>query len=146
LKQDRNKEEFEMSTPHDPQSVRELAYRLWVERGKPEGGAEKDWYEAERQLLGRRRSDSQRVDEAAKESFPASDPPATGLPDKPPANAGEKWRAADAAKKQKRRSKASPAASAAPAKQPNPDESDEPVARKPRDTTPKLGSRDAPGG
>ncbi len=132
-----------MSTQHDPRSVRELAYKLWVERGSPEGGAEADWYEAERQLLGRRRTDSQVVDEAAKESFPASDPPASGLPDKPPANAGEKWRAADAAKTRKRRSKAS---SSATTKTPNANESDEPSTRKPRESTPKLGSRDAPGG
>jgi hypothetical protein len=130
---------------HDLQRVRELAYRLWVERGSPEGGAEADWYEAERQLLGGRKTDSQIVDEAAKESFPASDAPASGLPDKPPANAGEKWRAAEAAKPRKRRPKASPVSTAAGGKTPNPDEGDDPTARKPRET-PKLGSRDAPGG
>jgi hypothetical protein len=128
---------------HDLERVRELAYRLWVERGRPEGGAEADWFEAERQLHGRRKTDSQIVDEAARESFPASDPPASGLPDKPPANAGEKWRAADAAAKpRKRRSKTASAAAGKPA---DPDESEDPKARNARET-PKLGSRDAPGG
>ncbi len=37
------------------------------------------------------------VDQAVEESFPASDPPASRLPDEPPANADAKWRAAAAA-------------------------------------------------
>jgi hypothetical protein len=39
------------------------------------------------------------VDEAVNESFPASDPPASRLPDEPPANAEAKWAAAKAAGK-----------------------------------------------
>jgi hypothetical protein len=42
------------------------------------------------------------ADEAGKESFPASDSPASGLPDKPPANADEKWKAARKAKARQR--------------------------------------------
>jgi hypothetical protein len=48
----------------------------------------------DRQLAANRRADNQTVEEAGKESFPASDPPASGLPDKPPGNADEKWKAA----------------------------------------------------
>jgi hypothetical protein len=103
----------------DWKAIRDLAYRLWEERGKPVGSAEADWLEAERQLARGQRPESKNVDEAAKESFPASDPPASGLPDKPPANAEAKWAAARKGK---------------------------PRGRRGRDETPKLGSRDAPGG
>ncbi len=37
---------------------------------------------------------SRAVDEAVLESFPASDPPASRLPDEPPVNAAAKWEAA----------------------------------------------------
>jgi hypothetical protein len=30
--------------------IRELAYELWEQAGKPDGGAEEYWYEAERRL------------------------------------------------------------------------------------------------
>jgi hypothetical protein len=36
--------------PADEKVVRELAYRLWESRGRPEGSAEQDWVDAERQL------------------------------------------------------------------------------------------------
>jgi hypothetical protein len=42
----------------------------------------------------RRRKQDEKAEEASKESFPASDPPSSGVPDKPPVNADEKWRAA----------------------------------------------------
>ena len=71
----------------DLQKQRELAYRLWEERGRPEGRAEEDWFEAERRLQSdQHRTESAAVDEAVRESFPASDPPSSHLPDKPPVN------------------------------------------------------------
>lgn len=42
---------------------------------------------------------AQRLDDALDESFPASDPLASQLPDEPPSNADEKWEAAKAAQK-----------------------------------------------
>jgi Protein of unknown function (DUF2892) len=42
-------------------------------------------------------SSSQSVDQSVDESFPASDPPASRLPDEPPSNAEAKWAAARAA-------------------------------------------------
>lgn len=30
-----------------PERIREVAYRLWLERGCPEGNPEHDWYQAE---------------------------------------------------------------------------------------------------
>jgi hypothetical protein len=123
-----------MNRQPDPEAVRDLAYSLWEQRGKPEGDAERHWYEAERLLGAKPRTDNQRVDESVRESFPASDAPASGLPDKPPANADRKWAAADAAKSRKGRGR-SPTANGEP---------DDNGTRK--SEKPKLGSRDAPGG
>ena len=118
-----------MTRQHDPQAVRELAYSLWEQGGKREGDAERHWLEAERLLGAKPRTDNQRVDESVRESFPAS-----GLPDKPPANAARKWAAADAAKSRKSRAK-SRTTNGGP---------DGNGSRK--SEMPKLGSRDAPGG
>ncbi len=95
-------------------SIGELAYRLWQSRGCPEGTAEQDWLDAEKQLRSAagaaeaREADvraaaatataSNALDNSLKESFPASDPPASGLPDEPPANADAKWQAAGTAR------------------------------------------------
>lgn len=76
-----------MGTQVDLSKQRELAYRLWEERGRPVGRPEEDWYEAERRLLsGQHEADSAAVDEAVRESFPASDPPSAHVPDRAPVN------------------------------------------------------------
>jgi Protein of unknown function (DUF2934) len=118
----------------DPQAVRALAYQLWEERGRPEGGADEIWFEAEQRLRGLKITDSRAVDEAVRESFPASDPPASGIPDKPPANADEKWAAAE------------PPAKRARKRSPRRGDAEASNGDKGRRETPKLGSRDAPGG
>lgn len=104
-----------MNTRIDRHAIRELAHKLWEERGRPDGSAQDDWLEAERRLQSRRTA-SKTVDEAAKESFPASDPPSSGLPDKPPANAEAKWAAAGKTKHRKKRANVS-APTAAPKSQ-----------------------------
>jgi Protein of unknown function (DUF2934) len=105
-------------------SIGELAYRLWQARGCPEGTAERDWLDAEKQLKGAQRTieprameprsatepraveprvaasrasesrTSNAIDSALKATFPASDPPASQRADEPPANADAKWKAA----------------------------------------------------
>lgn len=100
-------------------SIGELAYRLWQSRGCPEGTADQDWLDAEKQLRSAagapetrapetREADlraaaatataSKALDNSLKDTFPASDPPASALPDEPPANADAKWQAAGTAR------------------------------------------------
>ena len=84
-----------MGTQLDVRKQQELAYRLWEERGRPEGRPDEDWFEAERRLQSDQyEADSAAVDEAVRESFPASDPPSTSVPDRPPANAKKRRAAA----------------------------------------------------
>src|ERR1700690_269237 len=96
-------------------SIGELAYRLWQARGCPEGSAEQDWLDAEKQLQSAQRAAESRTveslavewrrvvpkaagearagdlkasnatDRSLQETFPASDPPASQLKDEPPA-------------------------------------------------------------
>lgn len=79
-------------------SVAERAYRQWVEHGRPQAGAEEFWLQAEREVADEKATDAaeatKAVDNTLKDSFPASDPPSSSLPDEPPANADEKWKAA----------------------------------------------------
>lgn len=43
-----------VETPSEATSdIAILAYQLWEERGRPDGSAEQDWLEAERQLHSR---------------------------------------------------------------------------------------------
>jgi hypothetical protein len=86
-------------------SIAELAYELWKARGCPNGSSEQDWLEAERlaaHSAAAEPSRSESEDEASIESFPASDPPASHIPDVPPSNAGEKWTAPTKQKSQSR--------------------------------------------
>jgi hypothetical protein len=85
-----------MNKPLDQHSVRALAYTLWERRGKPLGSPDEDWLEAERQLTSKPAAApaSKIIDESIKQSFPASDPPGSRLPDEPPINAEAKWAAA----------------------------------------------------
>jgi hypothetical protein len=80
-------------------SIGELAYRIWQARGCPEGTAEQDWLDAEKQLKSAQRAaeptSSEAIDRSLQDTFPASDPPASRQPDVPPANADAKWKAAD---------------------------------------------------
>jgi hypothetical protein len=82
----------------DVKSIAELSYQLWVARGRPHGSAEVDWLEAER-LLSKGGADppmeiNAKVEQSLKDTFPASDPPSSHIPDKPPSNADAKWKAA----------------------------------------------------
>jgi Protein of unknown function (DUF2934) len=80
------------------EKIAELAYQLWTERGQPHGSHEQDWLEAEQRLsaayIGEKGPKDRQIDTSLKETFPASDPPASHLPDVPPSNAADKWIAA----------------------------------------------------
>jgi|ERR1700689_2004762 hypothetical protein len=65
-------------------SIGELAYHLWQARGCPEGSAEQDWLDAERQLRSAPRAAEPR----------AADPTAADArSDEPAANADTQWKA-----------------------------------------------------
>jgi hypothetical protein len=106
------------------QSVAELAYHLWLARGRPQGSSDTDWFEAERLLAV---TSETMIDDSLQESFPASDPPASHLPDVPPANAADKWAAAGLAPRTKDRSRSRNR------NQPPVDETDDAVATAPGD-------------
>jgi Protein of unknown function (DUF2934) len=79
-------------------AISERAHRLWEARGRPTGEDEQIWLEAERLIRTEQSAAPQSardpVDNSVRDSFPASDPPASNLPDKPASNVDEKWRAA----------------------------------------------------
>jgi hypothetical protein len=59
-----------MKSVVDPSRIRDRAYARWQERGCPEGTAEQDWFEAERELRERL------AVEAPRPPLPAVRPPA----------------------------------------------------------------------
>jgi hypothetical protein len=71
-------------------SIGELAYHLWQARGCPEGSAEKDWLDAERQLRSAPRAAEPRAPEAR-----VAEPMATAeqRSDEPAASAETQWKA-----------------------------------------------------
>ena len=113
-------------------SIGELAYHLWQARGCPEGSAERDWLDAEKQLRSAQRANQPRatesratestssdaIDKSLKETFPASDPPASQRADEPPENAGAKWKAAASRKTPAVRSRRSKTAQGKPNAEP----------------------------
>jgi hypothetical protein len=65
-----NTGEVNMKPVVDPSRIRDRAYARWQERGCPEGTAEQDWFEAERELRERLAA------EAPQPPAPALRPPA----------------------------------------------------------------------
>ena len=39
------------ATAVSDRDIAALAYQLWLQRGRPEGSSQEDWFEAERKLL-----------------------------------------------------------------------------------------------
>jgi hypothetical protein len=58
----------------DPSRIRDRAYARWQERGCPEGTAEQDWFEAERELF------EQLARETLRPPAPVLRPPAPSAP------------------------------------------------------------------
>ena len=67
-----------MDQPEYEQRIREAAYHLWVEAGRPEGGADEFWRRARAQVFAQdaaQGSGEAPLDQTLADSFPASDPP-----------------------------------------------------------------------
>jgi hypothetical protein len=58
------------------QRIRERAYFLWLQNGRPEGHSDEFWERARMfELQADQKADDMRVDVEGEDSFPASDPP-----------------------------------------------------------------------
>jgi hypothetical protein len=79
-------------------SIGELAYHLWQARGCPEGSAEQDWLDAEKQLKSAPRTAEPRTAEPRTAEPRAAAPTASPgqRTDEPPASADAKRKAAPA--------------------------------------------------
>jgi hypothetical protein len=67
----------------DNRTVGELAYRLWQARGCPDGTAEQDWLEAERQLAGEKLPSAREASPPASEAPPPAREPTTPSGERP---------------------------------------------------------------
>ncbi|MFC7051145.1 DUF2934 domain-containing protein [Hansschlegelia quercus] len=59
------------------QKIRERAFQLWEEAGRPEGQEDEHWAQAERDIRGsgdESESEESRLDKSLEETFPSSDP------------------------------------------------------------------------
>ena len=43
----------DLDTDYGHQDIAELAYSLWIDRGKIEGSPDQDWFRAEEELAGK---------------------------------------------------------------------------------------------
>ena len=79
-------------------SIGELAYHLWQARGCPEGSAEQDWLDAEKQLKSAPRNAEPRAAEVRAAEPRAATPTGSAgqRTDEPPANVEAKRKAAAA--------------------------------------------------
>lgn len=93
--------------------IRELAYRLWEERGRGEGNSEQDWLDDERRITDARSTITPpgtsnavgTIDESLEEPFQAIDPPATRTHGGPLASTDGKWAAHRRAKASQKKPK-----------------------------------------
>ncbi len=63
-----------MPTQESDHEIRERAYKLWQEAGSPDGREHEFWHKACEQLGVTENENKRDLDNAGKESFPASDP------------------------------------------------------------------------
>ena len=74
---------------HDEEKIKERAYHLWLKEGSPEGRDHEFWERARLMVdadaaapistpLGERTPDEKKIDDGLEETFPASDPIASG--------------------------------------------------------------------
>jgi len=68
----------------DRRAIGELAYRLWQSRGCPDGSAERDWLEAEKQLAGDPLPSAYEAPAAVATAMPKAAGPSVRLRDKSP--------------------------------------------------------------
>lgn len=98
----------------DQHAIRELAYRLWEQRGRWDGSADEDWLAAERQLSEQAAQGSSTADGEI-QLFPEDESIASAVPNKPPANVQVQLNEVNAAYSRKSRSAKSAAAADSPA-------------------------------